>query len=952
MFAICANIHTANAQVNVQDSLALVDLYKSTNGTQWNNHTNWLTAKPVSTWYGITVSNGRVIRIILNNNMLKGKIPSSVGNLTNLVRLVLSNNQLSGSIPSTLFTLVNLQWLDLFRNQLSGTIPASIGNLVNLTALYLGVNQLTGSIPSSIGNLVKLHVNLDLEYNQLSGTIPSSLGNLKKLNYLWLNNNQLTGNIPFSIGSMSALAGLVIKDNKLSGPIPSSIKNLNLFTDNEGWLYMERNHFTFTGMELVARTFPDATYAPQANIPLHQKGNTLSVSAGGTLSKNTYKWFKDNVLFATVKGDSVFHLSQTGNYFAEVTNADATQLTLYTDTIFFGATHDIVQDSLALVDLYNNTSGPNWNNHTNWLTAKPVSAWYGITVNNARVTGISLQLNGLNGIIPPSVDYLEKLSHLRLDHNNLHGNIPATFGNLPHSLSMNLSRNHFTFGGMELIAQTFPNAVYAPQKLITVHQNGNALSVSAGGTLSNNTYRWFNIEQNTSVTIAGDSVFHASVSGHYFAKITNAICTQLTLNTDTVYYDETNALKDSLALVDLYKSTNGANWYYKANWLSKKPISSWYGIQVVNGRVTMINIWSNNLKGSIPSSIGNLDYLAYFDLSYNEISGNIPDSVGNLVNLTYFALTSNKLNGSIPSSIGKLKNLEQLWLLDNQLTGEIPVSIGNLVNVFEVHLETNWLSGSIPSSIGNLKKLSYLYLHHNRLTGNIPSSFGKLTNLFSLWLNDNQLGGGIPASFANLNYLGFLYLQNNRFTFDGMELIAKKFPYSTYSPQANIPIHQHGNTLSVSAGGTLSNNTYKWFRCDGTTSTLVATIKGDSVFHPSESGKYRVVVLNSIATRLKLFTKLYDYTAPNSTLVASTKNELQQFDKANMFRVYPNPAKDILHVETNGAAMFSLIDQSGKIFAVTSINSKGIINVSGIPAGLYYLKNNSTGSVQKIVIAR
>jgi len=197
-----------------------------------------------------------------------------------------------------------------------------------------------------------------------------------------------------------------------------------------------------------------------------------------------------------------------------------------------------------------------------------------------------------------------------------------------------------------------------------------------------------------------------------------------------------------------------------------------------------------------------------------------------------------------------------------------------------------------------------------------------------------------------------LYLQNNRFTFDGMELIAKKFPYSTYSPQSNIPIHQHGNTLSVSAGGTLSNNTYKWFRCDGTTSTLVATIKGDSVFHPSESGKYRVVVLNSIATQLKLFTKLYDYTAPNNTLVASTKNELQQFDKANMFRVYPNPAKDILHVETNGAAMFSLIDQSGKIFAVTSINGKGIINVSGIPAGLYYLKNNSTGSVQKIVIAR
>jgi len=79
---------------------------------------------------------------------------------------------------------------------------------------------------------------------------------------------------------------------------------------------------------------------------------------------------------------------------------------------------------------------------------------------------------------------------------------------------------------------------------------------------------------------------------------------------------------------------------------------------------------------------------------------------------------------------------------------------------------------------------------------------------------------------------------------------------------------------------------------------------------------------------------------------------LRQYDKTNLFRVYPNPAKDILHVETNSAATFSLIDQSGKIFAVTNINGKGVINVSGIPGGLYYLKNNLTGNVQKVIIAR
>ena len=112
------------------------------------------------------------------------------------------------------------------------------------------------------------------------------------------------------------------------------------------------------------------------------------------------------------------------------------------------------------------------------------------------------------------------------------------------------------------------------------------------------------------------------------------------------------------------------------------------------------------------------------------------------------------------------------------------------------------------------------------------------------------------------------------------------------------------------------------------------------------------MVSNSVATQLKLFTKLYDYTAPTKAAIASAENAFQQNDKTNLFLIYPNPAKDILHVETNGAATFSLINQSGKILVTANINGKGIINVSGIAAGLYYVKNNLTGNVQKIVIAR
>jgi hypothetical protein len=197
-----------------------------------------------------------------------------------------------------------------------------------------------------------------------------------------------------------------------------------------------------------------------------------------------------------------------------------------------------------------------------------------------------------------------------------------------------------------------------------------------------------------------------------------------------------------------------------------------------------------------------------------------------------------------------------------------------------------------------------------------------------------------------------LDLSRNYFTFDGMELIAKKFSKAIYAPQKNILIHENGDALSVYAGGTLSNNTYKWFRCDGTISTLVATIKGDSVFHPTQNGKYLVRVKNSVATHLTLYSDSIVYIAAEEPVIASAENAFQQNDKTNLFRVYPNPAKDILHVETNGSAMFSLIDQSGKILVITSISGKGVVNISNITPGLYYLKNNSTGNVQKVVIVR
>lgn len=55
-------------QVNEQDSLALVALYQSTDGTNWTNNNNWLTGT-VDTWHGITVIGDRVTKIEFQNRI-------------------------------------------------------------------------------------------------------------------------------------------------------------------------------------------------------------------------------------------------------------------------------------------------------------------------------------------------------------------------------------------------------------------------------------------------------------------------------------------------------------------------------------------------------------------------------------------------------------------------------------------------------------------------------------------------------------------------------------------------------------------------------------------------------------------------------------------------------------------------------------------------------------------
>ncbi|WP_431215428.1 hypothetical protein ACQ86N_12450 [Puia sp. P3] len=113
--SVCQNFNT-------QDSLALVDLYNATNGPGWVNHTNWLTAAPARTWFGvISYDSVRVNFLALPFNNLTGVLPASIANFNASTGFDLAVNHLVGPLPSSLSNLSGVD-MNLSQNQLKWSL--------------------------------------------------------------------------------------------------------------------------------------------------------------------------------------------------------------------------------------------------------------------------------------------------------------------------------------------------------------------------------------------------------------------------------------------------------------------------------------------------------------------------------------------------------------------------------------------------------------------------------------------------------------------------------------------------------------------------------------------------------------------------------------------------------------------------------------------------------------
>ena len=620
---------TVTVMATQREREALIALYHSTSGPNWNNETNWLSNEPLGTWHGVSTNiQGEVTSLSLSENYLLGMIPSEIGQLTDLTGLYIGNNRLIGAIPPEIGQLQNLIGLALSNNHLTGSVPPEFGQLDNLTYLWLNGNAgLSGALPLEMTRIKHLEIlNLNdtqicvpqaTEFHEWLNEIPTKFGiaycpSLERdalialyestdgLN--WTNSTDWTSFAPLGewYGVTTDVNGmvtdLVLTDNNLSGLLPSQVGDLARLelldlSSNPGLSGPIPHAFTRLGLQ-----------------ELNLEGTQLCAP----LDAGFQEWLE------------------------EIPQRNVTNCT------------EMREDFFPLVALYNRTNGQEWTNSTNWLSKAPLDTWYGVSTNaNGDVTRLSLAANNLNGPIPPELAQLASLETLVLWGNGLTGAIPPEIGQLSSLKYLNLSSNRLTgtippeigklnsLTGLYLIFNQFtgviPPEIAQLQDLTEVVLSFNSLSGSIPAEMS---------------------------------QLQKLAVLRLTFNQLTGSIPPVLGQLHNLTSLEL-----GDN---QLTGLIPPELG-----QLQN--LTNLKIGGNQLTGSILLELGQLQNLAELGLSHNNLSGSIPPELGHLRNLTSLGISDNRLTGNIPHALGDLSKMKSLRLSRNpDMVGTLPLSLINL----------------------------------------------------------------------------------------------------------------------------------------------------------------------------------------------------------------------------------------------------------------------------------
>ncbi|KAH6792662.1 transmembrane kinase 1 [Perilla frutescens var. hirtella] len=413
--AVCSFL-AAVARSQSGDAAVMQELKKSINAP---SQLGWSDADPCK-WKSVQCSrDGRVTRIQIGHQNLKGSLPPSLSKLTSLEVFEVMANQLTGPLPtfagfnslrSLLLSNNNFTYIppDFFDGMtslqdvyldynpfnswqipvglksastitmfsatsanISGPLPDFFGSetFSSLTSLRLAFNNLEGPLPASFAgsSLQSLWLNGQNSGSRLNGSI-SILANMTQLTQVWLHSNGFSGPLP-DFTPLTQLQNLSLRDNSLTGPVPDSLVGLK----------------TLMVVNLT-------------NNKLQGKTPKFSSSVQFDISPNT----------------NSFCLPDPG------AECDSRVYKLL----------DVAKDVG-----YPTTLAENWKGND------PCVSWKGVTCIGGNVTVLNFHGMALSGTISPSFSQFPSLQRLILSNNNFTGTIPNELTSLPNLVELDVSNN-------------------------------------------------------------------------------------------------------------------------------------------------------------------------------------------------------------------------------------------------------------------------------------------------------------------------------------------------------------------------------------------------------------------------------------------------------------------------------------------------------------------------------
>ncbi|XP_031375357.1 receptor-like protein 15 [Punica granatum] len=420
-----------------------------------------------------TASNVDIQLIDVSSNFIDGEFPVSIGStFPNLAFINMSRNLIRGGIPSSLGDMRLLSLLDLSNNDFIGELPESLlCKCQRLEVLKLSKNDLRGEVLPRTANLTKLHT-LSLDNNQFRVISPGLL-NSPGLHTLDVGSNFLSGTIPNWIGDFESLENLLLTDNSLEGPLPLSFCKLNLkflcLAANDfgptipscvnvsvlSHLSLESNH--------LRGPFPQFLHDASSIVTLNLRNNGLSGKIPpwiGSFSNLRALLLKGNNFeglipheLCHIKNMSIMDLSNNSlsgpipSCLNKLDFGNLRVLGTFSTLSFSTASLSMIYKFNSKVSFF--VEGAVENAYTDdklvevqFISKSRLESYRGNILE--YMSGLDLSCNNLSGSIPREVGYMIDLLILNLSNNHLMGPIPSTFSGLKQIESLDLSYNRLT----------------------------------------------------------------------------------------------------------------------------------------------------------------------------------------------------------------------------------------------------------------------------------------------------------------------------------------------------------------------------------------------------------------------------------------------------------------------------------------------------------------------------